>query len=494
MNTRNRIIVSGLCIILILLFAVPGRSQSTGCVKLLNIEKEGGKNKLAFNLDDLNAIVNGFNLKDNSAAVEFLNANGLVITELGKVKKGNINWGHKVSGSSLIVKLKKEHYDPLLEQVEAQAAQPGYTVQASLSKKAMSRQQTYGQKTKYVQTSTIYGACDITFVVSPDLTVLMKYPVKAKPAESLTDKITITLENKGTIAAKNVKIQLVISTDIDIPTQTASFSASFKEDSLLEGGEKIIEVIQPGEQVQFNFKGSLKIPSDTTPGRYYLAAVIDPENEIKELNEINNKDVRFFMVSVPTPAKWTLELSGCKLVYRPKGFMLNVYSHDAIVSCHREWRKCQIKPSIHQIKHAAWQPFLWEVDTIDRAVWQVTNVKFCKKGGNAKEVKMKVDVMGGTETLPPTEFVLHLADARLEYEPKPGKFRILAFGNQIAYIPFWRCMQVQGHLYHLKHELWKDFFWEIDTFKNEVSKVTGRPFGQDAGGAAQKLDIVLKTE
>jgi hypothetical protein len=493
MHIRKGLVKISLGIFLISLLAVPVFSQAGTCMKLLKIEK-GGKNKLAFNISHLDEIVKAFNIKEDSAVIELTDTDGLVLTVLGKIKKGKVKWSHKISGPSLMVKLKKDPYDALLAQVEAQAAQPGYMVQAGVSTKSMARDQEYGKKTKYVETKTMFGTCEITFVQSPDLIVSMKYPVKVGPGESLTDKVTLTMENKGTTAAQNVKVQLLISSDIQIPEKEAVYSETFQEDALLEGGEKTVETINPGEQVQFNFKGSLKIPADTNPGRYYMAAVIDPANSVKELNEVNNKDVRFFMVSVPAPRQWTLMMPDTQLIYQPRGFKLSVVSQGATVSGPREWRKCMIKPYVHQLKHAVWQGFMWEVDTDDRAVWQVSGVKFCKTGGKAKEINMKIDIKGGSKTVPPSQFVLNFADARLEYEPQLGKLRLLTFNNQIAYIPHWKCLKLQSNIYQLKHELWTDFFWEIDTFKKEVNKISGRPLGQEAGGASTTLDIVVKTE
>jgi hypothetical protein len=201
------------------------------------------------------------------------------------------------------------------------------------------------------------------------------------------------------------------------------------------------------------------------------------------------------MILVPAPKRITFEIPEVQLVYQPTGFSLKIIAQDAVLSDGKDWRKCSIRPYIHQIKHHTWENFFWEVDTIDRSVWQVKGIKFCQKGGTAKEVKVPVKVTGGSRTTPPTRFTLTLTDTRLEYEPGEGKFLITAFGNQMVYAPLWRIFRIKSHLYQLKNISWSDFYWEVDTFKKEVRQVSGGNFGQtEVGGSVKVLNVKLNVE
>jgi hypothetical protein len=463
-----------LTVLVLSIFLFSTRITATDCLKLLKIEEPGkGKNKLNFYLEHARAIVQGFNLEGVSADIEFTDLEGTVLATLGKVKDGSIKWSHKlVKGTFLQVKFSKSHYPIVLEKVKEKAMKPGFRVQLSTAE-----------------------GCDITYAELPDLVVRMKYPINAAPGQSLAKEFSLTVENKGTAEAKDFNVQLVFSSDIQIPFQPAAYSKNFQEDALLEGGQSTVASIKPGESLTVSLPGPLKIPADTSPARYYLGALVDPGKKIEELNDENNKESGFIMISVPAPKRITFEMPDVQLVYQPTGFSLKIIAQDAVLSTGKDWRKCSIRPYIHQIKHATWEGFFWEVDTLDRSVWKVKGIKFCQKGGTAKEVKIPVKVIGGSRTTPPVRFILTLTGTRLEYEPEAGKFRIVAFNTQMAYAPLWRIFRLKSHLYQLKNLSWSDFYWEVDTFKKEVRQVAGGNFGQTGvGGNVKVLNVKLNVE
>jgi hypothetical protein len=444
------------------------------CLKLLKIEEPAkGKNKLNFYVEHVKAIVEGFNLEGVSADIEFTDLEGTVLATLGKVKDSKIEWIEKVvKGTFLEVKFDKSQYSMVLEKVKEKAMKPGFRVQLGT-----------GQ------------GCEITFAELPDLTVRIKYPINASPGEALAKEFSLTVENKGAVEAKDFNVQLVISSDVEIPFQPAAYSENFQEDALLEGGQSTVASIKPGESLTVSLPGPLKIPADTSPARYYLGALVDPEKKIEELDEENNLEKGFIMILVPAPKRISFEIPDVQLVYQPAGFSLKIVTQGTELSDGKDWRKCSVRPYIHQIKHHTWEDFFWEVDTLDRSVWQVTGINFCQKGGTAKEVKMPVEVTGGSRTTPPLRFTLTLTDTRLEYEPEEGKFRIIAFGNQMVYAPMWRIFKLKSHLYQLKSISWSDFYWEVDTFKKEVRQVSGGNFGQTGvGGSVKVLDVKLNVE
>ncbi|UCH95315.1 MAG: hypothetical protein JSV88_00330 [Candidatus Aminicenantes bacterium] len=456
------------------IFLLSTQINAQGCLKLLKIEEPArGKNRLNLMVEHAKAIVAAFNLEGVSADIQFADLEGNVLATLGKVKNGSIKWDHKiVDGTFLQVKFKKSHYAMILEKVKEKSLKPGFRLQLTTAE-----------------------GCEITFMELPDLAARMKYPIKAAPGAALAKEVSITLENKGTVEARNFNVELVISSDLQIPIQPAAYSENFQEDALLEGGQGTVAAIKPGESLTISLPGTLKIPADTLPGKYYLAAVADPGNKIEELDEENNKDTGFIMIEVPEPKMLTLEIPDAHLVYQPTGFSLKILAQGAALSDGKDWRKCTIRPYIHQFKNATWEDFFWEVETMDRSVWRVKGIKFCQKGGTAKEIKMPVEVKGGSSTTPPARFTLRFSDTRLEYEPAAGKFRIMAFGDQIAHASLWRIFKLKSHLYQLKHLTWSDFYWEVDTFKNEVRQVTGGNFGQTGvGGTVKVLDIKLNLE
>jgi hypothetical protein len=139
------------------------------------------------------------------------------------------------------------------------------------------------------------------------------------------------------------------------------------------------------------------------------------------------------------------------------------------------------------------EKYHWEINTLNRAMWQIKQAVFCKTGGVGEECKAKVEVTGGSKVAPPSKIVLKLTDAHLKYEPESGKLQLLTCGDQIAYIPFWKVARLQAHIYQFKYDTWTDFFWEVDTFKKEVRTITGGIFGKE-GGTAAPLPLNVKVE
>jgi hypothetical protein len=187
-------------------------------------------------------------------------------------------------------------------------------------------------------------------------------------------------------------------------------------------------------------------------------------------------------------------LPDTQLIYHPASFGLQIVCRGDILSDGKDWRKCQIRAYIHQLKHAVWEKDChWEINTFERGIWRIKNAEFCKGGGDGDEVKMKMEVHGGSKVFPPSELILKLSKTQLEFEPTTGKFRLHTFGDSIAYIPFWKVARLKAHLYQFNFTLWQDFFWEVDTFKKQVSRVTGGTFGKE-GGTAAPLNLNVSVE
>ena len=88
-------------------------------------------------------------------------------------------------------------------------------------------------------------------------------------------------------ASRGYMLDLVLSSDADVPTGPATFSATFAEDVLLSGGRvsDTPDLAAGGAAVQ---RVGALIPADTPPGKYFLCARIDPMNQIIETDENNN--------------------------------------------------------------------------------------------------------------------------------------------------------------------------------------------------------------
>jgi hypothetical protein len=471
-------------------------------LKLLRIkdppEAVKGKNTLLVNVKDAETIVGDFKLKEQefSGFIELADMNSKPLAKLARVKKGELKWSHKIHDNQfLVVKFNKEDYPVMLEKIKGGVLKPGLRLQTSESKTTVtsSKIDSPFAELKYEKEKYILKWREITFVESPDLSALIKYPVKVEPGQELLDDITITVTNNGTTAARDFTVELVLSSDEKIPLKPAAQSKTFADDMLLSNGKKTVELLNPGESLSLKPGAAIRIPADAPPAKYYLGAVVDPENKIKEISKDNNTYAGFLMISMPAPKCVIVDMCDTRLTYEPTGFKLQVDCQGKLLSNGKDWRKCMIKPYIHQLKHLDWKNFFWEVNTLSQTVWKITGTPFCKTGGNARQIKAKVQVNGGSRTTPPTRFTILLADTRMELEPASRGFKIDAYDTPLAYLPLWHHCQVQPHLYHVKNALWPDSFWEVDCHKKQVNVIVGGKFC-NPGGSATLLEIAVMVE
>ena len=89
-------------------------------------------------------------------------------------------------------------------------------------------------ETKIIKTTDVLKSHEITCVESPDLSVSLKYPVSASPGETLGDYLAVTVSNKGPVPAKNFAVELVLSSDNQIPCKKSTYRESFQEDVMLK--------------------------------------------------------------------------------------------------------------------------------------------------------------------------------------------------------------------------------------------------------------------
>jgi len=301
------------------------------------------------------------------------------------------------------------------------------------------------------------------------------------------------VKNNGALAADRFDLDLVISRDKQIPLKKASYSELFQEDVLLKNGRINIDHLDPGEKKLIQLNEPVMIPQNTPPGKYYLSALIDPGNTIDEFNEENNVFVGFMLVEYKEPKKIILELINTEIKFNPSTYGLQVVNNNIVFSDGKDWRKCRIKAYLYQFTHVGWKDYHWEISTLERGVWEVSGGQFCKTGGKATELKIKVNVRGGSKIALPISFSLILPKTEIIYEPSTKKMQATSFGNQIIYIPFWKVCKVSSHLYQFTNNIWKDFYIEVNTQEKKVYRVTNGNFCK-AGGTQEFLPIQVKIE
>jgi hypothetical protein len=458
---------------------IPGLLAGDDAVKIvpLEISAAQGPNILLTNLARLQALGEEITSDRIDGDIVLLRPQGTPLITLGSLKKGKIKWEHKtVQDKFLALKFAPADYTPLAESIQAKKPLAGFQIAVCDEK-----------------TQAVIKSFPVAFGDFADLVVLLNYPVKAVLGQALGRDVSVSLENKGKVAAKNIKLEIVLSGDDKIPLRSAPASATYAEDILLQDGSESVPLLEAGQQITVNFSGSLKIPEDTPPGKHYLAVVADPEGTINELSKENNINSGYIMIDIPEPAAFDVEIPETILQFEPVGFGFKIVWLDTILSDGKDWKLCKMQPNVYQIKHVSWKDFYWEIDTYEKAVWEVSGTDFCKKGGKARDLKIKVEVAGGSLITPPARFSLKLASTKLRFEPATKKFAVLAYDKPIFHLPFWWVCKRESYLYQIRYVLWQDFFWQVDIFKKEAEKISGGKFCSTEGSAT-KLPVQVTVE
>ncbi len=98
----------------------------------------------------------------------------------------------------------------------------------------------------------------------------------------------------------------------------------------------------------------------------------------------------------------------------------------------------------------------------------------------------------GASQNPPERFLLYFSDAYLVHSPDDGALQIVAVSNVLSYGGDWEVKQLNPALYHLRQQIWKGFFWKVDTNLKKVWRVSNGTFGQPGGTDIEELPKLME--
>lgn len=364
-----------------------------------------------------------------------------------------------------------------------------------------------------------------------DLRVRIVCPGSAVAGQELGKSIRVWVRNGGNKPAGQFAVDLVLSSNPSVPVAFANYSPNFSDDVLLQGGREHVSALNPGQEIEVTLNGNNKIPEDTPPGRYVLAAVVDPGKVIPERNENNN-------------------VARCRIIIRgterPGQSDPGQRKADLIVSDIRLIKDCKIQVTLKNIGHAGVPADKYNLPdavgvqmTKDGTPWGGIILSGFDPDGHLKtpgssaswiwfpgaanlnlspgahNIKVEVDNNNKldeesesnntlTKTLRcegtqeqetgiavPQRFFLDFTDAYLVYEPSSKTLQIATEQMVLSYGGDWQKVQVKPFLFHLRQKNWKGFYWKINTSRKEIHRVNGSHFGAIGDPGGQKLDCVV---
>lgn len=150
----------------------------------------------------------------------------------------------------------------------------------------------------------------------PDLVGSVSAPTIGYPGDELGKRVKITVRNAGMVAVrKPFSVDIVLSSDTNIPLTASAYSPKYKEDVLLLGGREFVSFMKAGEQKKVVVNGSNKIPLDTPPGNYFIGVAFDTLNSVNEAIEKNNTATAPIRI---LPCETVAEIEGCT-IYEASG-------------------------------------------------------------------------------------------------------------------------------------------------------------------------------
>lgn len=167
------------------------------------------------------------------------------------------------------------------------------------------------QKRNSILIFSLLGLLLLLVSCKPDLTGTITCPGQAGAGEDIRADIQVVIENIEDVTASDFFVDLVLSTDTNIPVQYAVYSENFTEDCLLKGGRTHVQTLSGGDSKDVTVTLSAKIPNDTPLGTYYLGFVADPGKKVAESDEGNNTG----LCTIQVVDAWTAHVQKYRIQY-----------------------------------------------------------------------------------------------------------------------------------------------------------------------------------
>jgi hypothetical protein len=189
-----------------------------------------------------------------------------------------------------------------------------------------------------------------------------------------------------------------------------------------------------------------------------------------------------------TIKRFRLNFEDAILVHQPGTNSLQITVQGNVLSYGNDWQVRQLKPYLFHFKQQVWKDFHWKVNTSRKEVYKVAGGQFGRLGGQDQKIDIGVEPVGDPNN--PTRFKLQLHDAYLVHQVGRPGLQVAAQGSVLSYGKDWQVRQLKPYLFHLKQEVWKGFYWKVNTSRKEAYRVRGGKFGQ-LGGRETKLNMTV---
>ena len=224
----------------------------------------------------------------------------------------------------------------------------------------------------------------------------------------------------------------------------------------------------------------VKIPDGLEPGKYRVGVYC---NDLSQGGSYSSGWLDFIILKKTdtsvAPKRFLLDFVDAYLVYEHGKKSLQIATEKNVLSYGGDWHRAKIYNHLFDLREKFWKNFFWRVNTSRKEVYRVRNGTFGKIGGTYETLtNIKVGVVGNGAN--PTRFFLRFQKAYLVYVPSSKTLQITAMGNNVgnvlSYGSDWQKCNLKPYLYQLKQNVWKGFYWQINTSRLKVYNIKGGKF------------------
>ena len=306
-------------------------------------------------------------------------------------------------------------------------------------------------------------------------------------------KIAVTVANIGNTGVPADKYVLPKAVGIQMYNGSKPWGGL-----ILKGFDPAGKLKNPGGVATYIwFPGAANL--NLKPGWNTIKVIADNNKNLTELREDNNiLTKRVYCkktadtAEIKAPKRFFLDFNDAYLVYQPSTKILQIASQSNVLSYGSDWQKAKVHSYLYDLKEKFWKGFYWRVNTSRKEVYRYHGPNFGKIGDSKHEklTDVTVDVVGNINN--PTRFFLRFKTAYLVYVPKTKTLQVTTEGNVLSYGSDWQRCNLKSFLYHLKQNVWKGFYWKVNTSRKQVYRITGGTFCKISPGSSAVLNIGVR--
>ena len=165
------------------------------------------------------------------------------------------------------------------------------------------------------------------------------------------------------------------------------------------------------------------------------------------------------------------------MVFTPDGKTLQISASGKVLSYGQSYKVAKLKPYLYHIKRSNWRGFYWKVNTSRKELYHVTGGRFGRLGGSERKLVATLSTIGGNNKIT----FGAAANPYLIFEPAKRGLQVCAHSVALDYGQQWKRATLKPYLYHIKQNVWKGFYWKVNTSRKEVYYVQNGTFGKLGG-------------